>query len=50
MNEKVYKTMNTAGISNIAIGIIIAVIGVAAGVITIISGARLIKDKRGLTF
>ena len=50
MNEKAYKTMTLAGVSNIAVGIIIAVIGVAAGVLTIICGARLIKDKKGLTF
>ena len=50
MNEKAYKTMTMAGISNIAIGIIVAVIGIAAGVMTIVTGARLIKDKKGLTF
>ena len=50
MNEKAFKTMTMAGISNIVIGIIIAVIGVAAGVMSIVSGARLIKDKKGLTF
>lgn len=50
MNEKAYKSMTMAGISNIAVGIIIAVIGVAAGVMTIVTGARLIKDKKGLTF
>ena len=50
MNEKAFKTMGMVGVSNIAIGIIIAVIGVAAGVLTIVSGARLLKDKKGLTF
>ena len=50
MNEKAFKTMTMAGVSNIVIGIIIAVIGVAAGVMSIVSGARLIKDKKGLTF
>ena len=50
MNEKAYKTMTMTGVSNIVVGIIIAVIGVAAGVLTIVTGARLIKDKKGLTF
>ena len=50
MNEKAYNTMTMAGISNITIGIIVVVIGVAAGVMSIVSGARLIKDKKGLTF
>ena len=50
MNEKAFKTMSMAGVSNIAIGIIIAVVGLAAGVLTIVSGARLIKDKKGRPF
>ena len=50
MNEKAYKTMTMAGVSNIVIGIIVTVIGIAAGVMIIVSGAKLIKDKKGLTF
>ena len=50
MNEKAFKTMTMAGISNIVVGIIIAVIGVAAGIMTIVSGAKLMKDKKELTF
>lgn len=50
MNEKAYKSMSFAGTASITIGIIVAVVGVATGVIAIISGARLLKDKRGLTF
>jgi len=50
MNEKAYKAMNFAGISGIVVGIIVAVVGVTAGVITIVGGARLLKEKRGLTF
>ncbi|MCI8782837.1 MAG: hypothetical protein HFG83_15700 [Dorea sp.] len=50
MNEKAYKAMNFAGISSIVVGIIVAVVGVTAGVITIVGGARLMKEKRGLTF
>ena len=53
MNEKAYKAMNFAGISGIVVGIIVALVGVTAGVITIVGsygGARLLKEKRGLTF
>lgn len=50
MNEKAYKVMTFAGTVNIAVGVVISVIGVAAGVLTIISGARLLKEKKGLTF
>jgi len=46
MNEKAYKTMSLAG----AAGITVMVTGVAAGIISIVSGAKLLKDKKGLTF
>ncbi len=50
MNEKVFKTMSVAGVVNVTIGIILIVVGLAAGIIAIMSGTRLIKDKNGLTF
>ena len=50
MNEKAYKAMSFAGVSNIVIGVVITVVGVVTGVLAIISGARLMKDKKGLTF
>lgn len=48
--EKTYRTMKIVGAGNIALGIIMAVVGVTAGVITIIGGARLLKGKEELTF
>lgn len=48
--EKAYKAMQNAGSGNIVLGIIMIVTGVAAGVITIINGARLLKHKDELTF
>ena len=50
MNEKIYKSMTFAGVSNLAVGVIVAVVGVVTGIITIISGARLLKEKKKLTF
>lgn len=50
MNEKAYKTMSLAGAANIAIGIITLVVGTTVGVVAIITGAQLIKNKKGLTF
>ena len=45
MNEKIYKTMSRAGACSIAVGIITLVTGVAAGVLMIVSGSRLLKRK-----
>lgn len=50
MTEKVYKAMRNAGAANLAIGITLIVVGVASGVILLISGANLFKAKKGLTF
>lgn len=50
MNEKMYKTMGVTGISGIAVGIVMIVVGVAAGIVAIVSGARLLNERKGLTF
>ena len=48
--EKVYKTMGITGAASIAIGIVVIVIGVVAGTLSIVSGAKLLKNKKGLIF
>ena len=48
--EKAYKTMRSAGAGSIVLGIIMIVTGVAAGIISVINGARLLKNKNGITF
>ena len=50
MEEKAYKTMGTVGAGSIALGIVMIVAGVVAGVLTVIGGARLLKNKKELTF
>ena len=50
MNERAYKTLGIAGGASIAIGIIMIVTGIATGVIAVISGTRLLKNKEGLMF
>lgn len=50
MNEKAYKTMGITGAANISIGIIVMVVGIAAGVIALVSGARLLKNREGMMF
>lgn len=50
LNEKIYKTMKQVGAWNIAIGVTLIVLGVLSGVMTIVNGARLIKDKSNIMF
>lgn len=50
MNEKTYKTMSTIGGGSLALGIIILVTGLTTGILMIVNGARLLRNKRELTF
>ncbi len=50
MNEKAYKIMNIAGIGNVAIGIIVITVGITVGILSIVSGVKLIKEKKNLIF
>ena len=48
--EKAYVTMKNSGAGNIAVGIIILVVGITAGVLSIVSGANLLKHKKEIPF
>ena len=48
--EKVYKTMRNSGAACIAVGIVIATVGLTTGIIAIVSGALLLKRKSEITF
>ena len=48
--EKIYKTMRNTGAARIAVGIIFASVGLAAGIIAIVKGALLLKRKSDITF
>lgn len=50
MNEKVYKTMSRSGCWSLAIGVVVMVTGIASGVMLIVTGARLLKQKYQITF
>ena len=50
MNEKIYRTMGLSGAASIAIGIVVAAVGVAAGVVSIVSGCALLKRRKNITF
>ena len=48
--ERAYLAMKNSGAGSIAIGIILIVVGVTAGVLSIVIGADLLKHKREITF
>ena len=50
MGEKIYNSMKRAGTWNLVLGIILAVVGVAMGVLFIVNGSKLLKDKADVTF
>ena len=48
--EKVYQILKNAGGANIAVGVLIIVFGITLGVINIISGASLLRNRRNILF
>ena len=48
--ERAYLAMKNSGAGSIAIGIVHIVVGVTAGVLSIVSGANLLRHKREITF
>lgn len=50
MGEKVYRTMKSAGIGNLVIGVVIMLVGIATGTYIIVNGAKLLKRKSEVLF
>lgn len=50
MDEKIYKTMGSAGASTLAVGICVLAGGITAGTLLIVNGARLLKNKSKIMF
>ncbi|MCR5488093.1 MAG: hypothetical protein K6F35_11325 [Lachnospiraceae bacterium] len=50
MNEKAYKSMGFGAVAALTSGIIVICIGIAVGILMIVSGARLLHDKTGILF
>ena len=50
MEEKAYKTMESTGAANLVLGICILIGGIASGILLIVNGARLLKNRTDLTF
>lgn len=48
--EKAYLAMKNSGACGIVLGIIILAVGITAGVLSIVSGASLLKHKREIIF
>ena len=48
MSEKAYNTMKTAGGWSIAAGIVLIVVGLACGIMMIVNGGRLLKNKKNI--
>lgn len=50
MGEKTYKVLNVAGAGSIALGIVMLVTGVVTGILAIVTGAALLKQKSRIMF
>ncbi len=50
MKERIYKTMKSVGAWNIALGILLVCVGLAAGVTIIVNGAKLLARRSDVTF
>lgn len=50
MQERIYRTMGSVGIGNLVFGILLIIMGVSAGVISIVNGARLLRGKSKMLF
>ena len=48
--EKAYRTMRNSGAGSIAVGISVVVVGIATGIVSIVNGASLLKNKNDITF
>ncbi len=48
--EKVYKLLKSAGAANIVLGILLIIVGITFGVINIVCGGKLLKNRRNILF
>lgn len=46
MQEKVYKLMGSTGAACLAVGICVLVTGVTSGVLMVVNGGRLLKNRK----
>ncbi len=48
--EKVYKVLKNAGGANITLGVLLIVFGVTVGILNIVTGASLLKNRKNILF
>jgi hypothetical protein len=48
--EKAYNAMSAAGAGCIALGVISIIVGVVTGILSVVWGASLLKNRHGITF
>ena len=48
MNERVYKSMEKGGVVSLTMGIIVTVTGIVAGILLIVHGAILLKNRKDI--
>lgn len=49
MNEKTYKVMSHGGAMSLTMGILVMVTGIVSGILLIVNGAKLLKQKYQVT-
>lgn len=47
-NEKIYHTLSATGAGDIVVGILVMIVGISAGVIAIVNGARLLHSRKNV--
>ena len=50
MGEKLYRSLTMSGAGSIAVGIVVVVTGLAAGIVAIVNGARILINRKNITF
>ncbi len=50
VNERLYRKMGNAGAVSISVGIITIVFGIAAGVMIVVNGAKILANRKTLLF
>lgn len=48
MEEKVYRTLSVSGAGSLAAGIVALTVGVAVGIVCIVTGAGLLKARKNI--